>query len=627
MVPAGSPDEEARTPPGPGGGLEGARTTVEERQALLAAFTDEPGEGEGGGLGLLSALEGAFPEGGAAIPTLDRFLLDGEAPARSSEDFTSPEPQAATAATVASPQASPMTDAAPPAAAHVPDSPGNVGAVTVEEAPPEADLSAMAGLYEALGDALDSLGIEDDHPIREGIPEPPTPVFVGEGDDPWSELESPAEPEVDPTIDWPALPVGMGRMADDLWMIPGGDASLRVCMPTAVRRALDPREPVETRRGLLMGRVSPARDLHGSPRVDVTILAAVPLTDGTDGPGLRQEARRVLQGLLQTGAQHPGTALVPVGTYVMRPGGGLVRDDGGLHEALMPHAWQTCLVVDDVKAEAVLLQRTVGRMPRTPTRGEPVFDPATGGLIRGARRPWHRAVSRSVRDFMAPADRRQGAALALVALLTTLWIHRPQTFALALVGSTPVLTWTSREEPLALYGCLRPECRSGDRRRLGMVPPGADHLPLPKPLLGKDPPSSRVWYRLAELDRDGQPVAWSRALPFDWPAEKAFKSVEGEMELSLDRQTLSLGLRNPEPHLAGIWVIRENLGPGGEHVRLGEGRRLRLRLGQPLQDHVAADGIYRYLMLPQDRLGVLGQPWDTAAVGLRARPPWDAWGR
>ncbi|MEB3204582.1 MAG: hypothetical protein VKP57_07770 [Candidatus Sericytochromatia bacterium] len=618
MVPAGSPDEEARTPPGPGGGLEGARTTVEERQALLAAFTDDDDGEAGGGLGMLSALEGAFPEGGAVIPTLDRFLLDGDAPVSSGYDMPAAAP----------PSARPVAEAAAAEAETFPAAPAPVARTveTGEPDEPEVDPAAMAGLYEALGDALDSLGIEDDHPIRDGMPVPPPPVHVVEGDeDPWSQLEPPAEASADPTAEWPAVAVGLGRMADDLWLVPGADARLRVCIPTSLRRALDPREPMDTRRGLLMGRVALARDQHDRPRIDVTVLAAVPLADGLDGPGRHQEARQVLQGLLKTGSHHPGTALVPVGTYVIRPGGGLVRDDGGLHEALMPHPWQTCLVVDDVRAEAALLQRVLGRMPRVPARGEPVFDPATGGLIRGARKPWHRVAARGISEAFAPTDRRLGAGIAVAGLLAALWIHRPQTFAIERAGEAPVLTWAAREEPLALYGCLRADCRTGDRRRLGMVPAGANHMRLPRPLLGQDPPTTRVWYRLAALDPDGQPKTWSRAVPVDWPAKGAFKPVEGMMELSLDRQTLSLGLRHPEPQLDGLWVLRENLGPGGGMEHLGGGRRI--KSGQSLQDHVGADGIYRYLILPQDRQGVLGQPWDTAAVGLRARPPWDAWGR
>ncbi|MBM3258845.1 MAG: hypothetical protein FJY99_03760 [Candidatus Sericytochromatia bacterium] len=617
MVPAGSPDEEARTPPGPGGGLEGARTTVEERQALLAAFTDDAeGEGEGG-LGMLSALEGAFPEGGAVIPTLDRFLLDGDAPASSGYDMPAAESPTAPPATKPS---APEGETLP--AAVVP----MVRDGEAAESEHDVDPGAMAGIYEALGDALDSLGIEDDHPIRDGMPVPPPVVHVVEGDDdPWAQLEGMAEPEANPTADWPALPVGLGRMADDLWLVPGADARLRVGIPTSLRRALDPREAVDTRRGLLMGRVALARDQHDRPRIDVTVLAAVPLADGHDGPGRHHEAQQVLQGLLKTGSHHLGTALVPVGTYVIRPGGGLVRDDGGLHEALMPHPWQTCLVVDDVRAEAALLQRVLGRMPRVPARGEPVFDPATGGLIRGARKPWHRVAARGISEALAPTDRRLGAGIALAGLLAALWIHRPQTFAVHLEGQAPVLTWAAREEPLALYGCLRADCRTGDRRRLGMVQAGADHMRLPRPLLGQDPPTTRVWYRLAALDPDGQPTTWSRALPVDWPAKGAFRPVEGMMELSLNRQTLSLSLRHPEPQLDGLWVLRENLGPGGGTERPGEGRRI--KPGQSMQDHVGADGIYRYLLLPQDRQGVLGQPWDTAAVGLRARPPWDAWGR
>lgn len=621
MVPAGSSHDAAGpSSPESGGGLEAARTTAEERKALLAAFTDEEARGTDieGGLGLLSSLEDAFPEGGAAIPALSRFVLDGEGLATDE----SPAPAQASTPTSALPPSpiqdrvdTPFSEAPPPRS------------VATDEPDDGSSVADLAGLYETLGEALDTLGIGDEHPIREGLPtsSPLDPDTLE--DDSWATLEAPDAPETDPTTHWPLAPVGLGRMADDLWLVPGSDARLRLCMPTSLRRSLDPRPPVVTRRGLLLGRVALAGDTHGRRRIDVTILAAVPLADeGDRPPGDHTEARRVMQGLLHTGTHHPGTAMVPVGTYVLRPGGGLVREDGGLHDALMPHLWQTCLVVDDVGAEAVMFRRpSVGRMPRRPGRSEPIFDPATGGLIKGARKPWPRIIARGFTEVLAPVDRRTGVILALLGWLALLWMERPGTFALRREGTDPLLRWEARQEALALYACTRAECRPGDRRRLHMIPAGTDRMALPRPRLGADPPTTRLWYRLAALDPDGQPLHWSRAVAVDWPGTGAFRPIQGTLRLSLDRQTISLGQRRPDPDVHGLWVLREALDPPGPTVLLGGERRLDAR--RSLQDHVETEGIYRYLILPQDRHGLLGQPWDTAAVGLRARPPWDAWGR
>ena len=638
MAPAGPPQDEARPGPSPvpGVGLEGARTTAEERQAILAAFSeDEPAEG----LGMLSALEGAFPEGGANIPSLSRFLLDGEAP---SGDFSLdddpgpamppargpsiPEPDLAVDA---QPEPLPETpsllpDPEPPAPSQLlDDDEPDLLTAALAAGEDEPDLS---GIYAALGNALDTLGVEDGHPIREGMPEPV--VMRAEELEPWSDEDLAAAaitlPERDPSDSWPTLPVGRGRIADDLWLCPGSDTRLRILMPASLRRHLDPRPPSGVRLGLLMGRMVVARDPDGRQHIDVTVGAAVPLEADLDSAAnLIAEARQLLDGLLRSGAQEPGTAWVPVGTYHIRTDGGLTRLDKGLHEALMPHGWQICLLFDEQRSEACLLTRVLGRMPRKPSKGSPIFDPATGGLIRGSREAGPAQWLARVPDMLAPTDVRAGLVIGLGGLVAAAWMARPETFALSLVDEPPGLRWSATDGRMALYACMGPDFRADARRRLKVLAADLGRMDLPRAVLPPDHPSTRIWYRLARLDQDGLPHEWSRAVPYTWRADRPFAAPLVEMHLSLNSETISVGLRRPDPSLSGLWILREGPLPGKD-TELLTGRRHDGRVS--LQDHVDEEGIYRYLVLPQDRMGLLGRPWDTAAVGMRRRPPWDAWG-